>query len=366
MKILVYGAGPLGSLFAARLQEGGNDVSLLARGQRLADLREYGIVLEDVNTVTRVNVVERLASEDAYDLVLVIMRKNNALDILPILAANKHTPNVLFLMNNAAGPGELVDALGRERVLIGFPNSAGYREGHIVHCLTGTEDDKAFIPFGEVDGSITARTQEVARALECAPGFGAEMRTDMDTWLKYHVALLMPSLAPALYMAGTDNYRLARTRDAVVLTVRAIREGFQVLRALGLPVTPSKFKIFEWLPEPLLVFLLQRLLADARMEVAMVRHANAARDEVKHLADEFLALARTTSVPTPTIDRLYPHLDPDTPLMPEGSAEIPLDRRGVWVGLGALAGVLAGLILVLKMLRGKRHEISRKVERGAF
>jgi ketopantoate reductase len=356
---LVYGAGPLGSLFAARLQEGGHDVSLLARGQRLADLREYGIVLVDTQTgqetVTRVDVVERLTPDDAYDLVLVIMRKNKALDILPILAANEHTPSVLFLMNNAAGPGELVGALGRERVLIGFPNSAGYREGHVVHCLTGTENDKAFIPFGEVDGRITARTREIARVLESAPGFGAEMRTDMDTWLKYHVALLMPSLAPALYAAGTDNYRLARTRDAVVLTVRAIREGFRVLRALDLPVTPSKFKIFAWLPEPLLVFLLQRLLADERMQVAMVRHANAARDEVQHLADEFLTLARATSVPTPTIDRLYPHLDPDTPLMPDGSAEIPMDWRGVWVGLGVLAGVLAGLILILKMLRGKRH-----------
>ena len=359
MRILVYGAGPLGSLFAARLQEGGNDVSLLARGQRLADLREYGVVLTDVNTkqqtVTRVNVVEQLAPDDAYDLVLVIMRKNNALDVLPILAVNQHTPNVLFLMNNAAGPGELADALGRERVLIGFPNSAGYREGHIVYCLTGTEDDEAIVPFGEVDGRITARTQKVARILESAPGFGAEIRTDMDTWLKYHVALLMPSLAPALYAAGTDNYRLARTRDAVVLTVRAIREGFRVLRALDLPVTPSKFKLFEWLPEPLLVFLLQRLLADERMEVAMVKHANAARDEVKHLADEFLALARSTAVPIPTIERLYPHLDPDTPLMPEGSAEIPLDWRGVWIGLGALASVLVGLALVLKRVKSKRR-----------
>lgn len=38
MKMLVCGAGPLGSLFAARLHQGGHDVTLLARGQRLADL----------------------------------------------------------------------------------------------------------------------------------------------------------------------------------------------------------------------------------------------------------------------------------------------------------------------------------------
>lgn len=345
-KILVYGAGPLGSLFAARLAQGGNDVSILARGQRLDDLREHGIVLEDVQTkertVTRTKVVEELHPDDAYDLLLVIMRKNHALQILPVLAANRHTPNVLFLMNNAAGPGALVDALGQERVLIGFPNSAGYREGHVVHCLTGTEDDRACVPFGEVDGRITARTWKVARILESAPGFGAEIRSDMDTWLKYHVALLFPSLAPALRAAGIDNYRLARTRDLVVLAIRAIREGFQVLRALGLPVTPSKFRVIQWLPEPILVLLLQRLLANPLMEVALVKHAEAARDEVQHLIGEFLALARTTSVPRPTIDCLLQYYEPDAPLVPEGSAEIPLRWGGVLAMLAGLVALAAG------------------------
>jgi ketopantoate reductase len=358
-KILVYGTGPLGSLFAARLREGGNDVSILARGQRLADLREHGIVLVDVltkqQTVTRVDVVEALAPDDAYDLVLVIMRKNHALAILPTLAANKHTPNVLFLMNNAAGPGALVEALGQERVLIGFPNSAGYREGHVIHCLAGTEDDPALVPFGEVDGHITDRTQQMARILESAPGFGAEIRTDMDTWLKYHVALLMPSLGPALYAAGTDNYRLARTRDLVVLSTRAIREGFRVLQAMGLPVTPSKFRVFEWVPEPILILAVRRLLANELMEVALVKHANAARDEVKHLADEFLALARATSVPTPTIDRLYPYLDPDTPPVADGSAEIPLRWGSLLAGASALAVVVVGGVMLVRGIHQKRN-----------
>ena len=35
MRILVFGAGPLGSLLAARLHQGGQDVTLLARGERL-------------------------------------------------------------------------------------------------------------------------------------------------------------------------------------------------------------------------------------------------------------------------------------------------------------------------------------------
>ena len=358
-KILVYGAGPLGSLFAARLQQGGNEVSILARGQRLAELREHSIVLVDVlteeQTVTQVNVVEELAPDDAYDLVLVIMRKNHALQILPVLAASRRTPNVLFLMNNAAGPEALVEALGQERVLIGFPNSAGYREGHTIHCLTGSEDDKAYVPFGEVAGHITDRTREVARILESAPGFGAEIRSDMDTWLKYHVALLFPSLAPALKAAGVDNYRLARTRDLVVLAVRAMREGFRVLHSLGLPVTPSKFKIIEWLPEPIVVLLIQRLLANPLMETALVKHAEAARSEVDHLIGEFMALARTTSVSTPTIDRLLRYYEPDAPPVPDGSAEIPLRWGGLLVALGATVVLVTGGALWARRPGGTRR-----------
>ena len=349
--ILVYGAGPLGSVFAARLQQGGSDVSLLSRGQRLLDLREHGIVLVDETTkqqtITRVNVVDALAPADAYDLVLVIMRKNHALKILPILAANENTPDVLFLMNNAAGPGDLIAALGPQRVLIGFPRSAGYSEHHVVHCVAGTPDEPWPVPFGEPDGRITGRTRQVAQILDSAIGYRAEIRTDMDAWLKTHAALLFPSIAPALYAAGTDNYRLARTRDGIVLTVRAIREGFRVLRALGVPITPPGFQRLERLPEPALVAFVQRVLARPNMELALVRHANAARDEMKHLADEFLVLARATSVPTPAIDRLYPHFDPDTPLLPDGSAQIPMKWTGMLAVSGALIAAMAGVALLV-------------------
>jgi 2-dehydropantoate 2-reductase len=355
MKILVYGAGPLGSLFAARLHEAGHAVSLLARGQRLADLREHGLVLVDTQTgcetVAQPQIVERLDPEDAYDLVLVIMRKNRALEILPILAANRRTPNVLFLMNNAAGPGELVRALGTERVLMGFPSAAGYRRGHVVHYMVAAKPGtKVPIPIGEVDGRITPRLQQVGEVLASMDGFAAELRTDMDAWLKTHVALLMPSLAPAMRAAGRDNARMARTRDAIVLAVRAMGDGFRVLRALGYPIVPDHMRTLDRLPEPIQVWFLRKLLVDPRVWDAMMEHGAAAQDEIKHLADEFLALKRQTSVPTPAIDQLYTYFDPGTEPLPDGSARLPLDWRFLWAVAGALAGLLVIGWLIVAIL----------------
>ena len=346
MKILFYGAGVMGSLYAARLKESGRDISVLARGQRLADIREHGIVLEDVSTgnrtTTRVNVVERLDSEDAYNLVVVMMPKNHVPEILPILDANRYTSNVLFMFNNAAGPNEMINAMGREHVLIGFPGAGGTLKGHVVRFIivSGRQQPTT---FGELDGSTTPRLEQIADAFKGA-GFPVAINSQMDAWLKTHVAEVSP-MANALYMAAGDNYRLARTRDAIVLMIRAIREGYKVLQELNIPIMPAKHKIVKWIPEPILVALMRRIFKSEKM-ADLIGHAHAARIEMLQIADEFKVLARSTSVSTPAMDRLHIYTDQDVQPVADGSARITMNWRGVLIGFG----VLAGMILISTLL----------------
>jgi hypothetical protein len=89
------------------------------------------------------------------------------------------------------------------------------------------------------------------------------------------------------------------------------------------------------------------------METTLVRHAEAARNEVHHLIGEFMALARTTSVLTPTIDRLLRYYEPDAPQVPDGSAEIPLRWGGLPLGIGALAALVTGGVLLARRLAGR-------------
>jgi 2-dehydropantoate 2-reductase len=49
-KILVYGAGVIGSIFAGKLSLAGNDVTILARGKRYEEISSGGLILKDAMT----------------------------------------------------------------------------------------------------------------------------------------------------------------------------------------------------------------------------------------------------------------------------------------------------------------------------
>ncbi len=352
MEILVCGAGVVGSQYAARLRRAGHMVTLLARGQRATELREQGIILEAANTgqkeTVHVIIKETLEPDDIYDWIIVAVRKNQIPEILAMLANNHITPNVLFLGNNPAGAGELVKALGRDRVVLGFGGVGGIRRGATIYYYLrpGRIYGRTFL--GELDGTISPRLVGLVQALREAhlPGKIVE---DMDAWLKSHAALISP-LALAVYAAGGDNYRLSRTPDGLVLAVRAVREGLKVLRCLSVPIKPTSLRPLEWLPEPLLILYLRGLMNTKAGEIGIAGHANAARDEMKQVADEFYTLVRASGQETPALDQLRSFLNPSAPLLVDGSAVIPVDMRAVWISLGVAAS-----LAILGLLSGRRR-----------
>ena len=277
--------------------------------ERLHEIREHGILLQDFHSgrrsTTRIEAVDRLAPEDAYDLVLVVLPRNSVSEIFPILAANQNSPSVMFLGNNAGGFEDMIEALGRERVLLGFPGAAAVpHDEYIRYIILDPREQPTTI--GELDGSDSKRIKSFATALQSA-GFPSANCPNMDAWLKTHVAEISPT-ANALYMAGSDIDGLKRNRKALVLMSRAIREGHRVLSALGIPITPSSHKIFRWIPEFLFVAIARRKLADEAWSIK-IGHAVAARSEMRTISDEFRELVRRSGVATPAIDELRSYLD---------------------------------------------------------
>ena len=309
MRTLFFGAGPLGSVYAHLLHEAGGDVTVLARGERHDWIKENGLVL--LNELTgqesssRVKVVNELKPEDEYDLVIVLIRKNKLLPVFEILEASRGVKNVLFMGNNALGFDEYLKHLSAEKVLFGFPGAGGGIREQVVHYADREKPKgkRRAVTIGEVDGRSRERTMAVKSLFESA-GVPVDLTTDIDGWLKYHVALVSP-LVGALYKHDCDNYRASKDTETRRALVRAAKEGGRALRALGFRKRqPFEFNLFYWLPEYMSTMAVKGLLGSKFAEVAFALHAKAARDEMDALSHEFQELTTETSVDTPNIDTL--------------------------------------------------------------
>jgi 2-dehydropantoate 2-reductase len=314
MKTLVFGAGPLGTLYAHRFIQAGKDVTILARGQRYDWIQANGLALVDeisgAKEESSARVVNELRPEDEYDLAIVLIRRNRLSPVLETLAANDGVKSILFMGNNASGFKSYLDALPEAKLLFGFPGAGGGLTEHVVHYADREKPGgkRRSVTIGEIDGKTTDRTQAIKSLFETA-GIPVDLTPDIDGWLKYHVALVSP-LVNALYKHDCDNYALGKDKATMRAMVRAAKEGGRVLHDLGYTKRqPFQFNLFYWLPEILNVKAIQGLLGSKFAEVAFARHARAAQDEMRELADEFRSLIDRTSVETPNIDLLKDYVD---------------------------------------------------------
>jgi len=303
-RILVIGAGVNGSICAVGLYNAGFDVTILARGKRYEEVREGGIVIEDpfknTRSQTKVPVINQLDADDAYDYILVIIRKNQVPDLLPVLARNRSL-NVVFMVNNPSGPGEFTKALGKERVMLGFVFGAGKRDGSVIRAMSGL--GWAATPFGEIDGSITPRLTRLVGIL-CQAGLKSRTSTDISDELATHAALVAP-LAHLLIQHGCDTYALARSTADLGLLVDALRETLDVLRATGFKIVPSSTNIIRIVPRFVLVAALRRLLSTRFAEVGAGFHCFQAPDEMRQLGIELAALVEKSGLPAPAIRKVF-------------------------------------------------------------
>jgi 2-dehydropantoate 2-reductase len=311
-RILILGAGVNGSICAAGLQRAGLDVTVLARGKRYDDIREQGIILEDVlkntRSVTRVPAIHELQPDDRYDYIFVVVRKNQVPDVLPVLAANA-SPNVVFMVNNPSGPEEWIRALGKERLLQGFVFGAGRREGSVIRGIIGLGSNSSLAgrlsatPFGELEGSITPRLTRLVNIFRQA-GFAATASRDVTDHLATHAALVA-LLADFAIQRGFDRESIGRYTSAdYSLLADGMRGVLDVLSADGIRITPPNTAMIKYIPRWLLVALFRAVFPSKFMEVGGVYHISQAPDEMAQLAKELRVLVDRSGLPVPSVRKI--------------------------------------------------------------
>jgi 2-dehydropantoate 2-reductase len=257
MKITIVGAGAIGGYFAARLAHSGQEVSILARGKTLENIRDHGIRLDSEGThfAERVKASDRAADLGPQDVVIITVKAPAlpaaAQSIASLLGAQTSVvpavngiPWWYFL--NAGGKlaghrlhsvdpeGATEAAIAAARVVgcVVFPACSSIEPGYVKHA-SGNR-----VVFGEPGGDGTGGTSErvtqIAEAFKAA-GFGAESSANIrrEIWLK-----LLGNLCfnPVSALMGCTTDRMIDDPRLHALFVGVMTEALALGTALGIPV----------------------------------------------------------------------------------------------------------------------------------
>lgn len=308
MKALVYGAGVIGGQLAHALSVGGNDVTVIARGAWKDTLRRDGLrirhYIQRKDTTDHPRVLEKPDSE-RYDIVFAVMQYRQMEAILEDLAA-VNSPVVVLVGNNLSASemeSRILRASGSAKsVLLGFGSTAGTRENG---RLTAVHVGDGRLTVGKAHGGASEEEQALLRRLFAGSRVSLAFCDNMDAWLKYHAAFILP-VVYLCYKTGCDLKRSTRRERGLLL--EAVGDAYRLLMALGYPVRPAGD---EKTLEPgignmlvrLVIFWMSRTRLGALCTTEHCRHAP---KEMEDLDRAFRELrARRPDFPMPRFEALY-------------------------------------------------------------
>ncbi|MGB9963443.1 ketopantoate reductase family protein [Halobacterium hubeiense] len=234
MRVVVLGAGSLGSLLAGALERTDADVTLLGReSDHVRRVRADGLRLtrpDGSEDAVPVDVAtDEGVTEDA-DLLVVCVKSYDTADAMAGVAPHLDGADVLTLQNGLGNAETVADYVPRERVLAGTTTHGAVLEapGHVRHAGRGDTT------VGRYFAANDARVDAVADCLTRA-GIETTVADDPEAavWTK---VLVNAGINAATALARVPNGALVDSESGERVLRRAVAEGAAVARAEGVPV----------------------------------------------------------------------------------------------------------------------------------
>ncbi len=303
MKILVFGAGLIGTTYAWQLQEAGCDVTLLVRRQRMVRYSHSGVSVtytdtrntrrEEGHTVYRPAVVDRLEARQAFDLIIVAVRSNQWQDAIPYVAKYSGNADILFLGNMWDEWKLAGKHLPSGRYFLGFPEIVS--GGHMENGINCYLFKNCHTWLGEPGGGNTERLQKTAAVFEAA-GLQPKVSPTIKDLLAAHY--LLSAITPGLISKAGSAGLFAANKILVKQYVYALKEGMKVCRKRGL--NPASIFPFNrlFLPAFILVRWISRRLNEEKL-AAMDTHMRYGAAEKKKQYANVLYAGQKSRIPMP-------------------------------------------------------------------
>ena len=284
-KILIYGAGVIGCIYAVKFANAGHDVFVYARGSRLLSLESKGLLYAENNSVKKasVTVLDKVDPMNIFDYIFVTVRYEQIETALAELAENMSS-NIVTMVNNPNGYDLWKSLVGKEKLIPAFAGAGGSIEDGVLHYQLTPKIIQA-ATFGEPNGVVTDRIRMLAKIFKSCK-IPYSISKNMDAWQKSHLAMVTV-LANGIYYDGGDNYTTAKNKKAVRFMSSTLKKNFTALKAKGVPITPPKLNIFRLCPLGLMDISLRVLYNTKFAETLISSHALNAKDEMTLLDKAF-------------------------------------------------------------------------------
>ncbi|MDR1539580.1 MAG: ketopantoate reductase family protein [Clostridiales bacterium] len=281
-RILVFGAGIIGSLYALRFIQTGMDVTLLARGNRLEELRENGLKHSEKGLIKTVpvNLIESLERDDVYDFIFVPVRYDQMPSALMAIQANR-SENIVTLANTT-GYDEWTSIIGG-RLVPGFPGAGGDMKDGVLYGKFGKKVQGTI--FGEINGEITKRIEQLASIFEsaCLP---YEISKDILAFHLSHAAFVA-AIRNFYAKSGMLDARSAKRRDILRKVATDIKQNVHLLEQAGISILDPKTRIAGKMPSWAVIAVFRLMLSmKFTRSVLLGSHALAAKEEILRI-DKF-------------------------------------------------------------------------------
>ena len=287
MRILIYGAGVIGSLYAALFAEAGYDTSVYARGKRLEFLKKNGLLYKKNQNIRRAEatILGELSDNDAYDFILLTVRENQLYEALAELKNNKSNI-IVTMVNSLDSYKKWEDIVGKGRILPAFPGAGGSinNDGILDAALTPRMIQPT--TFAEISGNKSEKTKQFSKILRHAH-IPYQKVVDMHMWQLCHLAMVVP-IADAYYEADCPE-RAGKDWKIMKKTAKKLKRNFNFLRKQKGKLSPWKMNIFRFLPLSFLAIMLAVTFVSSFGDKFMYQHAMKAPDEMRELHKQFYA-----------------------------------------------------------------------------
>lgn len=296
MKILIYGAGIVGSTYGWQLSKAGHEITVLVRPEKKRGIREEGIPIRCTDfrgeqkkiekIIFKPDVIDSLSADNSFEYIIVTTNNLHLKETLPILSKSAGNAHILFFQNTWIDDLDVINKyLSEKQYFFGFPFMVG--GGRDADCINSVISGlkQSHTPLGELNGEVSERVRKIAQAFDHA-NLKPIIYNHIMTWLITHYAVATGLSAGIMKAGGGKNF--ASNTGILKETIKAIREGLDVCQKRGYNPKTEKANRLYYLPFFITIPIAKKVYSNDALCLMFDGHTRHSPDEMKKMLEDII------------------------------------------------------------------------------